>query len=72
VRGLLRLPPKEFWFAINGDIARRTPLYRYYGEKWLNTVMVRSQAPWQQAYHESGLNIDQASELLRKYSDAHI
>lgn len=72
VRGLLRLPPNEFWFSINGSIAQRLPLYSIYGDQWLHTVMTRSQLPWKFADQESGLNIDEASRLLKKYTNVHI
>lgn len=72
LRGLLRLPPNQFWFAINNDLAKRTPMYRIYGDRWLHTVMVRAQAPWRPAWHESGLDISQASDYLKKFTNAHI
>jgi hypothetical protein len=69
VRGLLRLPPGEFWDHMAAEgLLRKTPLYAAYGEAWADLAFER--AVWE-PFERNGVDLTEARRALEKAKDAH-
>lgn len=66
VRGLLRLAPIRFLRSFDESVAHRTPLYKAYGDRWLETVRARAKLPWAGSYEESLPTLNDARDVLHR------